>query len=160
MAKYTVKMGCGHEETVELFGKDTERHKKIAYFEEQGLCKKCYAEKCRKENPLTFNCFPLPEINTENGEIRVLVWFSGDTMPNKEKIKSLGGYRWNDMPLLTPAAGDMAWNKTVDQCDLGIETEKAKEIGAMLNAKETEMSMRNLLRAQQQCIQWYKNKIK
>ena len=43
MAKYTVKFSCGHEAMIELFGKDADRRRKIAYFEEDGLCPECYA---------------------------------------------------------------------------------------------------------------------
>lgn len=37
MAKYTVKFSCGHEATIELFGKDVDRKRKIAYLEESGI---------------------------------------------------------------------------------------------------------------------------
>ena len=43
--KYDVNFSCGHTETVELFGKNADRQRKIAWFEESGLCSKCYAEK-------------------------------------------------------------------------------------------------------------------
>ena len=42
MAKYDVKFSCGHEETVELFGKSADRERKIAYFEKHGVCSECY----------------------------------------------------------------------------------------------------------------------
>lgn len=42
--KYEVRFSCGHTETVDLFGKNTDRQRKIAWFEESGLCSKCYAE--------------------------------------------------------------------------------------------------------------------
>ena len=42
MAKYDVKFSCGHEATVELFGKSSERERKIAWFERYGLCPCCY----------------------------------------------------------------------------------------------------------------------
>lgn len=42
--KYEVRFSCGHTETVELFGKNADRQRKIAWFEESGLCSKCYAE--------------------------------------------------------------------------------------------------------------------
>ena len=42
--KYEVRFSCGHAETVELFGKNADRQRKIAWFEESGLCSKCYAE--------------------------------------------------------------------------------------------------------------------
>ena len=42
MAKYDVVFSCGHEERIELFGKGTERERKIAWFEKYGLCSTCY----------------------------------------------------------------------------------------------------------------------
>lgn len=42
MAKYDVKFSCGHEGTVELFGKSADRARKIAYFEKHGVCSECY----------------------------------------------------------------------------------------------------------------------
>ena len=47
MAKYDVTMSCGHVQTVQLFGKETDRDKKIAWFEKHGLCTECY--KAQKE---------------------------------------------------------------------------------------------------------------
>lgn len=47
--KYDVRFSCGHTETVELFGKNADRQRKIAWFEESGLCSKCYAEKNASE---------------------------------------------------------------------------------------------------------------
>lgn len=32
--KYEIMMSCGHEDTVELFGKEKERDRKIEYFKE------------------------------------------------------------------------------------------------------------------------------
>lgn len=40
--KYDVKFSCGHEETIQLFGKQSERYRKIEYFEESGVCSCCY----------------------------------------------------------------------------------------------------------------------
>lgn len=48
MAKYDVKFSCGHIQTVELLGKEVERRKKIAFYEEKGLCRQCY-QKTLKE---------------------------------------------------------------------------------------------------------------
>jgi hypothetical protein len=42
MAKYDVKFSCGHTETKELFGKGTERERKIEYWEQNGICTECY----------------------------------------------------------------------------------------------------------------------
>ena len=41
MAKYDVTMSCGHVQTVQLFGKMTDRDKKIAWLEKYGLCSEC-----------------------------------------------------------------------------------------------------------------------
>ena len=53
MAKYSITMSCGHDEMVELFGPMKERERKIKWFNESGLCKKCYEEKCEKEKLAT-----------------------------------------------------------------------------------------------------------
>jgi hypothetical protein len=42
MAKYTVTFSCGHTEVIELVGKVSERERKIAYFEQSGICSECY----------------------------------------------------------------------------------------------------------------------
>ena len=42
MAKYQVKMSCGHIETIELFGKGAERERKIEWLKEHGICSVCY----------------------------------------------------------------------------------------------------------------------
>lgn len=50
MAKYDVKHACGHEGTVELFGKTTDRMKKIEWMETT-LCPECFArQQAQKEN--------------------------------------------------------------------------------------------------------------
>ena len=41
MAKYDVTYACGHTETIQLYGKSTDREKEIARLENR-LCKKCY----------------------------------------------------------------------------------------------------------------------
>jgi len=54
--KYNITFSCGHTGTVELFGKDKERHKKLEYFQENGLCSECYKKMMREEEqaqPLT-----------------------------------------------------------------------------------------------------------
>lgn len=42
MAKYNVKFSCGHEDTVELFGPNKERERKIAWYENNHVCPACY----------------------------------------------------------------------------------------------------------------------
>ena len=52
--KYTVKFSCGHEAEIVLFGKVSEREKKIAYYEKYGVCPSCYAE--QKEMEKSIGC--------------------------------------------------------------------------------------------------------
>lgn len=40
--KYNIKCSCGHEDTVELFGKTADREKRIAYLEKHGICRHCW----------------------------------------------------------------------------------------------------------------------
>lgn len=49
MAWYSVKFSCGHEEGVQLFGKSSDRFRKIEYFEKYGVCSACYKEQQRNK---------------------------------------------------------------------------------------------------------------
>ena len=49
MGKYDVTYSCGHTGTVDLFGKNTERERKIAWMERECLCPDCYKAAKRKE---------------------------------------------------------------------------------------------------------------
>lgn len=49
MGKYTVKFSCGHEEVRELFGKESERERKIDYWEKSGICTDCYRAEQQKQ---------------------------------------------------------------------------------------------------------------
>lgn len=147
MAKYNVLMSCGHEDTVVLFGKGSERERKIKYFESHGLCKKCYKKKMieekkkmieeRKAMGLVFDVFILPYLKYGTGEILASVYFSGDTMGHKEEIKSLGGYKWGEAQLIDACGGDLSlpfrWNKIIPLKELEKEMEKAKSINAKIS---------------------------
>lgn len=94
MAKYDVKFSCGHVQTVELFGKDKDRHRKIEYFQEHGKCKECYKaemEETEKSMPLSLT-IQLNPINT----YPFRVYFTGNTKPVKDDIKALG-FVWTDI---------------------------------------------------------------
>lgn len=135
--KYTIMMSCGHEDTVELFGKESERDRKIEYFKNFGICKECYKKKKEAEiesEGLVFNATVLHYIDNKDGSILLSVWFSGNTKPYKDEIKSLGGYVWSERE----AANDwynikrppMCWNKIIKLTDLQEEINKAVSIGA------------------------------
>lgn len=42
MAQYKVRFACGHTATIQLFGKEADRQRKIKWYEENGLCPDCY----------------------------------------------------------------------------------------------------------------------
>ncbi|MGN1101552.1 MAG: hypothetical protein ACI4RG_05115 [Huintestinicola sp.] len=46
--KYEVTFSCGHTETVELFGKNEERERKIKWYQESSICNSCYKERKKK----------------------------------------------------------------------------------------------------------------
>ena len=138
MGKYRVLMSCGHMQTVQLFGKEADRRRKIAYFEESGICTECYKEEMEaaaKSEGLIFNASVLPQVDNKSGSILLAVWFSGDTKSHKEDIKALGGYRWGERE----AAEDyfsgkrppLCWKKVIKMEDLEEEVSKATSIGAV-----------------------------
>ena len=49
MGKYDVKFNCGHTQTVELFGKEKERWKKIDWLQENSVCSDCYKQQQKEQ---------------------------------------------------------------------------------------------------------------
>lgn len=133
--KYEVKMSCGHTETVNLFGKDADRKRRIEYLENYGLCTECYkkqkAEEDREKGFLFKACYN-SMINGRTGEIEMTVWFEGDTKPHKDEIKGLGGFRWGqkDFPKDPWKDDFFCWSKIIKEDQLENEVEKARSIGA------------------------------
>lgn len=90
--KYNITFSCGHTGTVELFGKDKERHKKLEYFQENGLCSECYKKMMREEEqaqPITCNI-----ILSSHTETPFTLYLTGNVFSVKDTIKQLG-YKWN-----------------------------------------------------------------
>ena len=131
----TIMMSCGHEETVQLFGKREDREKKIEYYRAYGLCKACYRKKCEEEAAkmgLYLNVSVYPRINEENGEMLLFLWFSGNTRPHKDDIKTLG-YRWAQSEVTDDeqcVRRELCWGKLIGAEELNGEIEKAVAIGA------------------------------
>lgn len=128
--EYNIKFSCGHTGTVYLQGSMAERQRKIEYYKEEGLCKECYKkhmeEQAIKEG-FKFNLSVLPEVNGEDGEMLFSAWFSGDTKPHKDEIKSLG-YTWGSKDIYSN--GQKCWIKIIKKGDIDKEVEKSKSIGA------------------------------
>lgn len=143
--KYTITMSCGHEERIELFGTTKERDRKIEYFRSEGLCKECYKKKMQEEaekEGFNFNASVLPYIDNEDGSMLLSVWFSGNTKPYKEEIKSLGGYSWSARDSSLDGytySISMCWNKIIKLNEWKDEIEKAESIGANNIVKENDL---------------------
>lgn len=153
--KYTVKMGCGHEDVVELFGPGAERERKIAWYESYGLCRECYRKKRQEEERakgLILNVAVLQGINQKTGDIEVSLWFSGDTMSHKDEIKSIG-YRWGECD--AASADRLVWQKTVNLDSLDDEVKKAALIGAKSLIPESGIyATANFIMATEQRKKW------
>ena len=162
MAKYEVKMGCGHTEIKELTGKNADREKKIRYYEEQCLCSECYKRMKQEEakaEGLIFNAVVLPYVDETDGGILLQVYFSGDTMSHKHEIEALDNddndedtktdkqepancYKWSERL----SGGDyytyrphFCWNKIIKIEALQEEIAKAISIGAKSLATEHDL---------------------
>ena len=145
MAKETIMMSCGHEETVELLGKRTERDRKIEYYKAYGLCKACYRKKCEEEEAkmgLYLNVSIYPRLNEEDGGILLFLWFSGNTRAHKDDIKALG-YSWAQSEVTDDeqrVRRELCWGKLIGAEELDGEIEKAVAIGAESRLPDTGLS--------------------
>ena len=70
MAKYTVTRSCGHSETHQLYGKYTERERKIAWMETT-LCRECYRAKQADDAAAKTRDAGLPELT---GTPKQIAW--------------------------------------------------------------------------------------
>lgn len=134
--KYDIVMSCGHTDTVELFGKTSERERRINSMMKDGLCRECYAKRMREreeEQGLVFNAAVMPDIDEHDGSILLNVWFSGNTKPCKDAIRRLG-YYWSERAsaasYFSGSRPPMIWRKTIKLSELQGEMEKAASIGA------------------------------
>lgn len=62
MGKYYITYSCGHDSQIELFGKESERQKKIAYLEQYGDCPECARLNREKMTLATEVEFNLPDV--------------------------------------------------------------------------------------------------
>lgn len=77
MAKYEVTYKCGHTGTVELFGKSSDRERKIAWYEGYCVCPECYAAEQAEKRSEEVKKYALPDLS---GTEKQVAW--------AEKIRS------------------------------------------------------------------------
>nr|DAV68673.1 MAG TPA: hypothetical protein [Caudoviricetes sp.] len=94
--KVNITYSCGHEGTIEAFGKAEERERKIKYFEEYGLCPDCYKEGKKGEEKAFAEKYELPELQ---GSEKQISWAESI---RKEKIEAFE----KEKPAIRKGAGD------------------------------------------------------
>lgn len=62
MAKYTVTYKCGHTGTVQLFGTESDRKYRIAWYEENCVCPECFAAEQAAKREAEAQKYALPEL--------------------------------------------------------------------------------------------------
>jgi len=87
MAKYDVTHSCGHVQTHELFGKNSERERKISWLEGQD-CTECW-KKAKREQEKTTPVAAEIINNAFNGGVFLAVT-RGDTYSIKDALKAAG----------------------------------------------------------------------
>ena len=98
--KYNVKFSCGHEEVRELFGKVSEREKRIAYWQAKGICSECYKkiqEEKRKEQEakLEEKSAGLPELE---GTEKQVAWAKKIRLEKIEQLTEVLSIKFRGKP--------------------------------------------------------------
>lgn len=116
-------------------------------------CPKCWGkEKREKEQkqPLTLNI----SLNPFSDSRPIVLHFSGNTINNKDNIKSIGGYFWGQKAI-SGLLGIMentiyCWNKTITVAEMDAEIKKAVSIGAKIQNNITEVDMLTFAKIQKE----------
>ena len=80
--KVNITYSCGHEGTIEVFGKAEERERKIKWFSEYGLCPDCYKAEKQTEEKSFAETYGLPGLK---GSEKQISWAN---KIRKEKIEA------------------------------------------------------------------------
>lgn len=111
MAKYSVTYTCGHEATIQLFGKHKDREWRLQY-EERKLCPDCYLEKLRKEreeeNRKAAEAAKEQELPQLVGSEKQIAWAETIRQKFLDKLSDLLTH------LKSEIAADPACSKTID----------------------------------------------
>lgn len=85
--KYEITYSCGHEGVKDLIGEQSERDRKIRYYETQYLCPECARKKRDEENKALGVVLHLA-CDHDTEVIKIIAY--GDTYAHKEELKALG----------------------------------------------------------------------
>jgi hypothetical protein len=94
--KVNITFSCGHEGTIDVFGKSEERERKIKYLKEFGLCSACYKAEKQAEEKSFAEKYELPELQ---GSEKQISWAESI---RKEEIEAFE----KEKPAIRKGAGD------------------------------------------------------
>lgn len=145
--KYSITMGCGHKDLVELYGRSKDRDARKEYLETFGICRECYKKKMQEENErsgMHLYIEATGDIDEENGDILLYLYIDGNTKPHKEKLKELG-FRWgarsSSMDCLSERRTAMCWHVIIDSADLKKTVEDVDASGIGVELATSKMSL-------------------
>lgn len=152
MLKYTVEYSCGHIGVVTLYGKNTEREKKLKWYSESAICPDCYKAEMQAEQEKA-GLHVLVEATTDidlHAEPLFNIRIFGDTTPIKENIKK-AGFRWSEYGY------EYVWNVSVPLNKVAETVQKAIKLGAEYADADTDYTAsENYKIAQAKAAQWIK----
>lgn len=94
MAQYTYPYLCGHGHgTVRLYGKESDRQRKLAWYADTFVCPECYKKQKAEEDAAAPKTASLHL--AVYGGVYQSIQVHGQLAANKEALKQLG-YRWSD----------------------------------------------------------------
>lgn len=67
--KYTVTYSCGHAGTVELFGPERDRERKLEWYRDSAVCPECYAKQQAEERAAIESQYTLPALTGSEKQI-------------------------------------------------------------------------------------------
>ena len=81
---------------MQLYGKNADPERRLAWYRESALCPECFKAKKRQEEKEAGLCVAFRTgVDPRTGELSLFAVFEGDTYPSKDAIKALGA-RWSD----------------------------------------------------------------
>lgn len=94
MAQYSYDYKCGHGRgTVRLYGKESERQRKLAWYADKFVCPDCYKKQMAEEDARAAKTASLHLAIYDDVYLSIQV--HGQLAANKEALKKIG-YRWGD----------------------------------------------------------------